>query len=250
MDTIKICGIIISNISRAMLRDFILQYLNSNNQHFIVTPNPEMIVASRNKQDFSSVLNNADLSIPDGVGLMIASRFVKNGPLKERITGNDLVSELSQIAFAQGKRILLLGGGKGVAEKAAEALRKNFQGIEVIGIAGGRFNPITGEFESNTEVVQQINNFKPSILTVSLGHEKQEQWIHNNLSKLPSVKIAAGVGGAIDFMAGTVPRAPILMQRAGIEWLWRLWREPKRYKRIFDAVCVFPLIFIKCKLYD
>ena len=152
----------------------------------------------------------------------------------------------TSVSTLQKKRysVFLLGGAEGIAEKTKEKLEELYKNIDIVGTYAGR--PFTDDDET---IFETINNTQPQILFVAFGTPKQEQWIYENLKKLPSVKIAMGIGGAFDFISGHVKRAPIPFQKMGIEWLWRLFQEPrKRIPRIWNAVIVFPLKILGYKL--
>jgi len=208
--------------------DKIRDFLADGRQHYIVTVNPEFIVRAQKDEEFRKILNEADLAIPDGIGLVWASRWLKQ-PLKEKVTGVDLVKNLK--FKVKSYRIFLLGGRYGVAEKI------NSQWPEVV-----------GSTENTSEAIHLMNQCHSDILLVALGAPKQEKWIAENLSKVPSVKLAIGVGGAFDMISGRILRAPSFLQKIGLEWLWRLILQPSRIGRIFNAVIIFPLLVMKSKL--
>jgi len=234
-------------------------FLEGRLQHQIATPNPEFLVAATKNQKFQQVLQNASLNIPDGVGLLWAaaflyggartfSRFVKTylylifakkrltGFLPERIAGSDFMIDLCRLGYP----VFLLGGAEGVANEAKEVLKKRIPGVNIVGAYGG--NP------AKEDLVALINQTTAQIVLVAFGAPKQDIWIANNLSQMPKVKIAMGVGGSLDFLVGRQVRAPKTMRKLGLEWLWRLVRQPSRWRRIWRAVAVFPfLIWINRK---
>lgn len=218
-------------------------FLYDGKQHYIVTPNPEIVLHARKNPQYRSILNKAHLSIPDGIGLLLASRYLagRKNCLKTRICGVDFMEEfLRRLTFeAYGRktprRVLLLGARYGAAKNAAKALAKKFSPLVFYGIE--HIDTPHQSFLIN-EVIQ------PACLFLALGAPKQEEWIYKNLSKFPTVKIAMGVGGSFDFIAGRVPRAPKIFQRIGLEWLWRFAHDPRRLKRVFNAVVVFPIVVI------
>ena len=229
----EILGVKIDNLSIEEVFARINGFLESDKQHYIVTPNPEFLVWAREDEEFKEILNKADLAVPDGVGLVFASWFLGK-PLKKRIAGADLMDKICQDAAKKRWQILLTGGGEGVAQKTAEALKKNYQGLLVKEIDILDFNRYTTK--------------RSSILFVALGAPKQEKWIVENLSKLPSVKLAVGVGGAFDVISGDVRRAPKFLRAAGLEWAWRLGIQPWRASRIFNAIARFPWMVISAKV--
>ncbi len=221
--------------------------------HYVVTPNPEMVVAAQKDLSFKKILNDADLSIPDGVGLKLS------GKIKNTVSGTDLMERLVKLAAEKGFVTGFLGGKVGVAEKTAECLKKKYPGLKV-GFAGnggevdndGRIKEKDLRFKNND---LRIKNHKSSIINhqslppsdilfVAFGHIKQEKWIANNLDNIP-VKLAMGVGGAFDYLSGRVPRAPAWLRNLGFEWLFRLLIQPTRIKRQIALVKYLWLLVIK-----
>jgi len=232
---INILGVEIDDLSAAEVADLAAGNLQIGGKTFIATPNPEMLVAAQKDGEFARALNSADIKIADGVGLKLGAKILKK-ELKNRVTGTDLMDRLCGLAAERGYSIYLLGAQNGVAREAAKRLSTKFVQLKIAGAeSGGKMDA----WDSRV-IVEHINAVSPDMLFVALGHGKQEKWIFENLEKLPSVKLAMGVGGAFDFFAGRAKRAPRWMRDAGLEWLWRLIREPKRYKRIWNAAAVFP----------
>lgn len=231
---VEILGVKIDNLSLGEAAQKVEFFLSGPKNNLIVTPNPEMVVRAQKDVTFRNLLNSAALSIPDGIGLVLASRFLKN-PIKKKVPGVDFMEEICRIASASGKSVFLLGAQIGVAGKACENLNEKFPDLKIAGHLDGDF-----DLES---CFQSVKKASPDILFVALGAPKQERWIFENLNKLESVKLAMGVGGAFDFLSGKTKRAPLWMRKIGLEWFWRLIIEPRRVKRIVDAVIVFPVIF-------
>jgi N-acetylglucosaminyldiphosphoundecaprenol N-acetyl-beta-D-mannosaminyltransferase len=208
-------------------------------------------LAAAHDEEFFYILNQADLSIPDGFGLVCAG-LVK-GKLITRFPGADLVYDLCKIAEEEEKAIFLLGGTDQAATLAAQKLKQIYPKLKIVGaeegLTAGQWKLEQGQWLSgeteNKKLLQRINQAKPDIILVAFGHPRQEKWIYHNLKKLPSVKIAIGIGGTFDFMAKLIKRAPKIMRILGIEWLWRLIMQPSRGIRIFEAVIIFPLKFIQ-----
>lgn len=218
-----------------------LKGLEAGKKTFIATPNPEMLVLAKQNTEFKDILNSADIKIPDGAGLKFGA-MILGQKLKNRVTGVDLMEKLCIASAECGYKIYLLGAQKGVAAEAAKSLNTKFAQLKIVGAEyGGKMD----EWD-NRIIIEHINALSPDMLFVALGHGKQEKWIFENLKKLPSVKLAMGVGGAFDFFAGRIKRAPRWMRAAGLEWLWRLIQEPQRYKRILTAIIIFPLF---CMIY-
>ncbi len=194
---------------------------------FVVLPYSEFIVRAQKDKEFRNILNSADFCLCESRGLQFVARFLGKR-LKENITGVDLIHGL------KGK-IFLLGGKPGIAEKAGKKLN-----TKIVGVEHG--------YQDLGEVVKKINQVEPDILLVGLGSPKQEKWIYENLKKMPSVKLAIGVGGAFDFISKRVKRAPKFIQKIGLEWLWRLMLQPRRIKRIYNGVIKLSWLILKCKI--
>ncbi|MBU1146002.1 WecB/TagA/CpsF family glycosyltransferase [Patescibacteria group bacterium] len=236
---VNILGIQIDNLKKAEALKIAEQFLSDGRQHYIVTPNPEMAVAAQKDEYFLEILNKADLSVPDGFGLILASRYLRR-PLLEKIHGVDLMLDICRLAEQKNYSVYLLGGKEGIAKKTAENLLKKFPKLR---IAGAESGGIINEQQLATNN-QQLNFTRPDILFVAFGAEKQEKWIVQNLNNIPSIKIAMGVGGAFDFISGKIKRAPKWIQKIGLEWLWRLFMQPWRWKRILTATIKFSWLVI------
>lgn len=216
---------------------------------FVVTPNPEIILRATRSQELARILNSAHLAIPDGVGLKLAG-------VREIIPGRVLAEELVGEAGKRGMRVFLLGGKEGVAAEAAKRLLQKFQASSTkfqIQISNGPWLDENGRLvdreqeKIEKDTITKINKFKPHFLFVGFGPPKQEFWLSRNLPRL-KVKVAMTVGGAFDYWAGKVPIPPKLVSQAGFEWLWRLFTQPWRAGRIFNAVIIFPLKLIWYRL--
>lgn len=232
---VEILDIKIDNLTFYEAADRVRSLLSGKNGHFIVTPNPEMVLRAQKDSYFKDVLNSASLAIPDGIGLVLVSRFLNN-KISKKVSGVDFMEEICRIAEKNGKTVFLLGAMDGVAAKAAENLQDKFPNLKIAGYLDGNFDL--------KSCYRNVNDASPDIVFVALGAPKQEKWIFENLNKMNSVKLAMGVGGAFDFISGKIKRAPLWMRKIGLEWLWRLILEPKRAKRILNAVIVFPAIFV------
>lgn len=194
-----ILGVKINDVNMSEALEIVHGWLKKSGKHYIVTPNPEFIMTAQKDLEFKKILNDADLSIPDGAGLKLS------GKIKNTVTGVDFMEKLVERSSDWGVTIGLLGGRDGVANKTFECLQKKYPRIK-------------------------IDNASPDLLFVALGAPKQEKWITQNLPKL-KVKVAMGVGGAFDYISGRVSRAPIGLRTLGLEWLFRLIVQPWRIKR-------------------
>jgi N-acetylglucosaminyldiphosphoundecaprenol N-acetyl-beta-D-mannosaminyltransferase len=189
---------------------------------FVILPYSEFVVKAQKDEEFKKILNSADFCLCESGGLYLMARLIGK-KLKENINGIDLIQKLSNSIQHTGNKIFLFGSKQEVVEKVAKKL-----GDCIIGFEHG--------YQDYEPVIQKINILKPEILLVGLGSPKQEKFIYFNLNKMPSVKLAIGVGGAFDFISGHVKRAPKIIQKIYLEWLWRLIVQPKRVKRIFIGV--------------
>lgn len=234
---VSILGVPIDALSRAEAIGEIFRLIGSGSGHHVMTPNPEMLVEARRNPLFRAVLQRSSLNVPDGSGLLWAARR-RGSLLPERVAGVDLLKDIC--AESSIPPVFLLGAAPGVAERAASRLRESNQSLKIVGTFSGTPSP-----EDEDQIVARINSSGAEILFVAYGAPKQDLWIDRNLPKMPAVRMAMGVGGSFDFLAGTKKRAPAWMHRVALEWLYRLIREPSRFKRIFTAVVVFPLLVLR-----
>jgi N-acetylglucosaminyldiphosphoundecaprenol N-acetyl-beta-D-mannosaminyltransferase len=191
----------------------------------VVTVNPEFVMAAQHNKDFRIAINSASLVLADGTGVLWATRYLRQ-PAPERVTGTDTLPVLAQRCAAAGYRLYLLGATSGVAEAAGARLQELAPGLEIAGTYAGSPAP-----EEEDEIIERIRAAEVDVLCVAYGAPAQELWIRRNLSRLPAA-VAMGVGGAYDFLAGRQQRAPESMRRIGLEWLYRLYREPWRWRRM------------------
>ncbi len=201
---------------------------------FIATPNPEMYVEAVHNKAFRSVLQNTSFNIIDGFGLYLGLRLF--GFKVQRLTGTDLVESLLTNSRAS---FYLLGGAKG----NAKLIQQKFPKARIVGHFDGAVNA-----KSTQKILSQINELKPQVVLVALGAVKQEKWILDNLTDLQASKLLIACGGALDYLSNKVTRAPRFLRNLGLEWLYRLLRQPKRIFRIFKAVVVFPIVFFLVEL--
>ena len=232
MEKIKICGVNIDNVNMAETVEILKKYLKGDRAKRIYTPNTEIAMMAKDDQDLKDILNKGDLIIPDGIGLIYGSKIRKK-PLKERVTGFDVSVELLKIANENSYRLYLLGGKEGVAKEAAENIKKDYPNIEIAGYHNGYFKGSHMDIEDSQEekdIIEAIRSNKTDILFVGLGFPKQEMWINDHIEKL-NIKIAIGNGGTMDILSGNMQRAPEIYQKLGLEWFYRLIKEPSRIKR-------------------
>jgi N-acetylglucosaminyldiphosphoundecaprenol N-acetyl-beta-D-mannosaminyltransferase len=230
---IKILGIKINDFTKKTAKEKIANCFNNQKPCFITTPNPEIILEAQSNEELFYILNKANLSLADGFGLKIATKLM--GKRIERYTGADLSIDLISLAQKENKKVLILNWTKSLSSKddIKKALKLNYPNLNFI--------ILNTERENNKDIDwQKINKFQAEILLVNFGAYFQEKFIYLNKHKFKNLKIAVGIGGALDFLSGKIKRAPKTIRALGIEWLWRLYQEPrKRAKRIFKAIFVF-----------
>jgi len=253
---ISLLGIEITKAKKEEILEYIFDSLsNSSSKYYIVTPNPEIVMHAKSHPQYNKILNGAEMSIPDGMGITWAARILKNESI-ERIGGTDFMEYICREASDKPVSIGLLGARDGVAERAAECLMKKYPGLKIVFVASewpetladldrgikiydSRFKKEIAKFLNRESI---FLNPAIDILFVAYGAPKQEEWINANLEKLP-VRIMMGVGGAFDYLSGEVIRAPKIIRNIGFEWLYRLIREPWRWKRQLALIRFIFLVF-------
>lgn len=232
---LKILDVPVNKVNIAEALDISKEFIkNTNKCNMIVTPNSEIVMNAQEDIELMKIIEGAELVVPDGIGLVYASRIYKD-KLEERVTGIDLLNKILEYCGEKSKSVYFFGSSPGVAEEAAKNIKKKYSNIIIKGTHHGYFS----EEEEDT-IVQEINDANVDFLCVALGSPKQEKFIYKYKDKL-KVRIAMGVGGSLDVLAGRLKRAPLIYQKLGIEWLYRVIQEPKRYKRI----AVLPLFMLK-----
>lgn len=231
MPRIRFLNIEIDNLSMDESVNYIDKLIQRKIPSYVVTPNVDHIVKLEKDMEFLEVYNNADLVLTDGMPLIWISKFLKT-PIKEKVSGSDLFPKVCELADEKEYSIFLLGAADGVAIKAAENLKNKYKNLKVV----GTFSPSYGFEKSKSEIeeiIKEVNKAKPDILAVGLGAPKQEKFIYKYKNQL-NVPISLAIGASIDFEAGNIDRAPVWMQKSGLEWFYRFLKEPKRmFKRYF-----------------
>lgn len=262
--TITLLGIPINVVRRGKAMDEFLSYCDNsfsdlNKQYFTATPNAEILLEAQKNEKLKNYLQKCSLNLADTVSLLWAAECQEKNwgiiraifeliflpfrksrwtVLPERVSGSDFFVEVCK--SSRNLKIFLLGGAEGVAKKTRDVLEEKYPHINIVGAIAG--SPLGKDDEV---VVAKITEVQPDILFIAYGCPKQELWIARNLEKCTSAKVAMGIGGTFDFVAGKIKRAPKIFQNLGLEWLWRLVLQPGRAKRIFQAVIVFPFVFLK-----
>jgi len=232
--SVKIVSQTLVSTSKEELLAFLVARVFQKKKISISTPNPEFVVFAKHNLWFKKILGKIDVAIPDGVGLVWAGKMLGQ-PIKERISGTDLMEKLCEEAAKRDWTVYLIGGKRGVAKRTLWVLKKRFPGLKGWAETGPKFNLSSVSYRLSSqkaiaEAVKRVNLRKPDLLFVAFGMGKQEKFIADNWDKL-KVKLAMGVGGAFDYFSGQVPRAPRWMREAGLEWLYRLFRQPWRWRR-------------------
>ena len=271
---VNILKINIDSTSRGKVLSKVRNRINKLERFIIFTPNPEIIVKGKRDKGYGEILNQADISLPDGVGLAIAYRFLRMRNPKNRIIrapvlifqgifvlvafvfrkswvekgieiikGREMFVDLIKLANKKRWRVFLFGGRGDVAEKTKKVLKRSFKKVQIESAAGPELDdnarPRSSTDEKITkEVIEKINHFKPHLLFVALGAPKQEKWVYRWRNELNATGIMI-VGGTYDYVSGEAGRIPRLFEKAGFEWFWRLINQPKRIARVLNAVIMF-----------
>ncbi|MGQ9730374.1 MAG: WecB/TagA/CpsF family glycosyltransferase [Candidatus Zipacnadales bacterium] len=222
---IRLFGVRITPLSMDEVRSVVREYIRQGSPHLIVTSDATGVVRAQEDSELRRIMEQADLVTADGQGVVLAARLL-NVPIRERVSGVDMVQHLCEVAAEEGRSVFLLGGVEGVAEEAAHVLCSRVPGLVVAGTHHGYFAP-----EEEPEIIARIREAQPAVLFVAFGIPKQEKWIHAHMEEL-GVPVCIGVGGSFDVISGRLRRAPLWMQRWGLEWLFRVCQEPRRLPRL------------------
>jgi len=221
----RILGVDVHDVTIEEALQRIQEMIEARTPHHIVTVNPEFVMIAQKHDEFRDVLNRADLQVADGIGIVWASR-VNGKRIRGRVTGVDLVNAFSRLAGEQRYRLYLLGAAPGVAEIAARILADRHPGLVIVGTYSG-----SPRREEESQICDRIRQARPDVLLVAFGAPMQDIWIRRTMDIL-KVPVSIGVGGTFDFIAGVQTRAPGWMRELGLEWLYRLVREPRRWRRM------------------
>ena len=228
----EILGIQFDNLTREEAAQAGQAMLDDSRFHYVVTPNPEFILAAETDPEFRSILNRADLVLPDGIGVVYSAKILGT-PLKGRVPGVDFATDMLAALQARQGRLYLLGAKPGVAQEAGRRILGQYPGIVLCGTHDGYF-------DDESSVIRDVSQARPDLLFVCLGAPKQEKWMAR-WGALSGARLAIGLGGALDVFAGNVERAPESWQKLGLEWAYRLKKEPKRIGRMARL----PLVLVK-----
>jgi len=241
MKKVKLLNTFVNNLTMDETLKEIEHYIASDKRRYIVATNVDVIMQIENDKYLKEIIDNADMALVDGTPLIWISKLLKR-PIKEKISGSDLVPKVCELAAHKGYSMFLIGGNDGIADKAKNRLKHKLPDIRIVGTYAPPFG-----FQENEEELKKINfiisNSKPDILVACFGCPKQEKFIYENKDKY-NAKVSICAGATIDFIAGNVKRAPKWMSDYGFEWFFRFLQEPKRlFKRYFiDDIKILPMI--------
>lgn len=224
-EMINILGVEVSTGTMKQTVDTLIGFIGDGKVHTVYTPNSEIIYMAYKDAKFAELLNSADVKTPDGIGVVYASKILGK-PLKERVAGYDLMHELFGSVSDRRVRVFLFGSKPGVAERAGEMLSEMYKGVEICGTRDGYFKD-----EQSASIIEEINASEPDIVLVCLGAPKQEKWIWEHKGEIKK-GIVMGLGGSLDTLTGVTQRAPDGWQKLGLEWAYRLCKEPWRIGRM------------------
>jgi N-acetylglucosaminyldiphosphoundecaprenol N-acetyl-beta-D-mannosaminyltransferase len=204
--------------------DLYNQYLKEEKKAFIVTANPEIVMRARQDTDYLYTLSKADYIVPDGIGVIIASKLKKK-PLTERVPGFELMEDLLSLSDEHGLRVYIVGAKPEALDHAVSNVKRRYPNLLLVGYHHGYFD------DEDDTIIQEIVEQKPDLVLVALGCPRQEKWIKENMPRAHK-GVFIGVGGSIDILAGHLKRAPVIWQRIHLEWFYRLLQQPSRWKRM------------------
>ena len=222
---VEILGVNVNSLTMAQAVEAVQQFIAEKKVALVATANAEMLMRSTQDEELKDILNQADLVVPDGAGTVWAAGHLGE-PMPERVAGFDLAQELMREAPARGDRIYFFGSAPGVADKAKAKAEELYPGIQVVGTRNGFFTEA-----DEPGIIAEIKAARPDILLAALGVPKQEKWLKKHMQEL-QVPVCIGVGGTLDVMAGVMERAPLWMQKAKLEWLFRGLKQPSRAGRL------------------
>ncbi len=223
--SVSLLNIPIHRVDMASTLSYIDSFIQSGTPHHIVTADASMIVMAHRDPLLNNIISNAELITPDSAGILWGTRQM-GASLRGRVSGVEIVERLCELSPEKKYKIFFFGAGPGVASMAAERMQYKYPGCQIVGTRNGFY-----EDSDMNEIVNMICAAKPDILCVALGIPKQEKWISNFKQRL-GVPVLIGVGGTLDVLSGTTRRAPVLFQKARLEWLWRVISNPKKISKV------------------
>ena len=225
MKTVTIMGIPFIHIDQAGFVDLLVRRIDSQEKTFVVTANPEIVMKANEDAEFMKTILKADFVTADGIGVVKAAQLMGD-PLPGRVTGFDTTMELLKIANVKHYKMYFLGAKKDTIEKMVDNIRRDYPGIDVVGYHDGYF-----DWKKSSEIADEAASLKPDIILTALGFPKQEKWISENMDKF-EYGLFMGIGGTFDIIAGTAQRAPKFWVKMNLEWLYRLLKQPSRWRRM------------------
>lgn len=241
MKKTNILGVNFNHIRHLEALEVILRALNEKKTLTVFTPNPEIVMEAYHDMSFREILNQGDLVVPDGIGVVIGSRLIGRA-LPERVAGYDLVQAMFSSIAKSTYTVYFFGAKEGVAQQAQQAMEKAYPGLKIVGCHHG--------YTQNTqEVLKHIQKVNPDIVLIGLGAPRQERFIIEHREQLAN-KVLIGVGGSFDGMAGIVKRAPDIFIKLGLEWFYRLIKQPSRFIRMLRLPYFLLKVVIEGKRYE
>ena len=225
LEKVEILGVNVNSLTMAEAVETVKNFIEKGERRLIATANAEMIMRATYDVELKTILNAADLVVPDGAGTVWAAGYLGH-PMPERVAGYDLSQELMRLAPSKKYKLYFFGSAPGIADLAKAKAEKWYPGIDIVGTRNGYFSA-----EDEQSIIADIKAKRPDILLVALGVPKQEKWLYTHLDEL-NVPVSIGVGGSFDVMAGVMKRAPLWMQKAKLEWLYRGLKQPSRIGRL------------------
>ncbi len=237
MEKVKIRDVFIDNVTLEEAVEKTIELSKTMSANIVITPNAEIAQQCHENEKLKEVVNNAQLVIPDGIGVVIASKIIGK-PLKQKVAGYEVAKNLFPCLEKENLSVFFFGSKPGVAQTAADNVLKDYPNLNICGIRDGYF-------KDSDEIIAEINEKQPNVLFVCLGAPKQEFWMADNKDKIKA-GVMLGLGGSLDVMAGTVKRAPDFFVKFGLEWFYRLMKEPRRIGRMMKLPkYLFSIIFYK-----
>lgn len=224
-ERVEILGVKVDAVTMTQAVESVERLIAAKKNSLIATANAEMLLRATHDEELKIILNAAELVVPDGAGTVWAAHHL-GYEMPERVAGFDLVQELMKISPSRGYKFFLFGAAPGIADKAKLKAEELYPGIKIVGTRNGYFSA-----DDEPAIIAQIKDAKPDVLLAALGVPKQEKWLYAHKNEL-GVPVSIGVGGTFDVMAGVVKRAPVWMQRAKLEWLYRAMLQPSRAGRL------------------